>query len=78
MAKHMLHGVVNYINDTPGTSLERVDVVIFQPEMVQEFVGSMKSAIDKKDPWWKRIGAMVSEFVTYALTGEAPGKIQLS
>lgn len=66
MAKTILQAVVTYINDHPQTGLTSVDVVIFQPGMVKEFVDSMKKSIDKKESWWSKIATWITNSASTA------------
>ena len=60
MAKTILQSVITYINGNSATGLQRIDVVIFQPGMVNEFVDSMKKSIEKKDSWWSRVATWIT------------------
>lgn len=65
MAKIILESVVKYLNDNKDTAISIIDVVIFQEEMVNDFVESMKHVTNKKDkPWWQKLG-VVSDFISF-------------
>ena len=62
MAHHLLEGVISYLSTHPQTSLTAVDVVIFQPSMVRDFVSTMKNAIEKKYTWDKSSNMQLSQW----------------
>ena len=45
MSKFIFEAVCTYVNKNPETWLKAIDIVIFQPNMVDDFEKSMKTAI---------------------------------
>ena len=64
MANTILQAVVSYLNDNQHSLLTKVDVVIFLPGMVQEFINSMQKSVEKKGSLWSRFQISISDWFT--------------
>ncbi|XP_067934854.1 protein mono-ADP-ribosyltransferase PARP14-like [Watersipora subatra] len=72
MAKKLLQAIVTYVNDHHQTTLTAIDIVIFQEKMIQEFVVSMKKAIDKPDGWMKKLKITLSGWLSPSDYADVP------
>lgn len=66
MAKILVGSAVSYINNTRETTLKIIDLVVFEPSMVDEFLKSMEVAVrisreKSKDRGWT---TRISEWIT--------------
>ena len=67
-----MKSTIEYINDNPQSSLDTIDVVIFSPDMVNDFVESMKKFLDKDRSFISRVRIKIEKWASYFL-GDADG-----
>ena len=72
MSKNILEAVGSYLSQNRNTKLKVIDVVIFQDGMVDNFVQSMKSAVNEKGKQrgvWAKVSDWISTGLNYMLGG---------
>lgn len=73
MAKILVGSAVSYINNTRETTLKIIDLVVFEPSMVDEFVKSMEVAVrisrekSKGKGWTTRISEWITDKIQLLL-----------
>lgn len=48
VAKNLLRATASYLNNQPNSVLKRIDIVIYQDQMVEEFSKALKKYAEKK------------------------------
>ncbi|XP_067933230.1 protein mono-ADP-ribosyltransferase PARP14-like [Watersipora subatra] len=74
MAKVIMQAILKYLSDNPHSLLQRIDVVIYQSEMVDSFVSSMKKCIEKRESWWTRLVVTVSDWFQGVSSSDYPAQ----
>lgn len=69
MASVLLQATAEYIQDHPRTKLNRIDVVIFLPGMVREFIASMQQSVEQKSTLWQWFKVTISAFMSNFASG---------
>lgn len=70
MSKIILESTVKYLTKHKKSTLRTIDLVIFQPEMVKDFVNSMSNAVEKQESWWKIAVDWITDRFIFDSTGE--------
>ena len=70
MAPVILQAIVTYFNGNPRSGLTDIDMVIFQTDMIGDFVNSMREAVERKASLWSRLKVKVSKWFAGLVYGD--------